>query len=154
MGGRLGGCKSRDAQRSCGREEHSNPPRLRKGFLERLKFLRYQLGKERSQPCGIAARRRETCDVSNADRVAMGAKYDRHGFGRRQKDRCLCRRGGKQDIDLRPDQLGCQLRQLIGSLPPTEAEGQVLSFGGSSASVRRPSAAASPRFRRFPSFTP
>src|SRR5215208_4322279 len=59
----------------------------------------------------------------------MSAEYDRHGFGRRQKDRRLCRRGGKQDIDLRPDQLGCQLRQLIGSLPPTEAEGQVLSFG-------------------------
>src|SRR5215207_3746892 len=102
MGGRLGSCKSRDAQGSGGREEHANPPRLRKGFLEGLKFLRYQLGKERRQPCGIAARPRETRDVSNADRVAMGAKYYRHDFGRRQKDRRLCRRGGKQDIDLRP----------------------------------------------------
>src|SRR5829696_1248938 len=64
MGGRLGSCKCRDAQRSCGREEHANPPCLRKGFLERLKFLRYQLSKERRQPCGIAARPRETRDVS------------------------------------------------------------------------------------------
>src|SRR5829696_2881886 len=37
--------------------------------------------------------------------------------------------GANRTSTLRPDQLGCQLRQLIGSLPPTEAEGQVLSFG-------------------------
>ena len=69
----------------------------------------------------------KTCHVTDADGVRMGREHDGDGFGQLLDNPNLRRRGREYDVDVRSDQRGGKLRQLLDRFRPLELDGNILA---------------------------
>jgi hypothetical protein len=108
--------------------QYTDPPCVRDGFREHLQLLCGEFGEQHRQPSDVSTRMSEARDVSNADGIGMVGEYDGDRLGRLSGKLNGGRRRREDHVDVRTDQIGREVAQLVFAFRPAELDDDVLAL--------------------------